>query len=176
MFEDITMTTAKKRILTAVIIIFIVTAIWIAYDGYIPIKIEHEFTAEVYSIVDNGYEYIGDVPVLISGTRRIRPLRKDIFDGSFKLLDRTIETFEFGNRFEQLRYMNGSKIMNFGEIEQYTFDLSRFAVTVFKITESDANHISYKSDKLVLCEITLDEYLEAREELYLQYLKECEEQ
>ena len=82
MFEDITMTTAKKRILTAVIIIFVVTAIWIAYDGYIPIKIEHEFTAEVYSIVDNGYEYIGDVPVLISGTRRIRPLRKDIFDGS----------------------------------------------------------------------------------------------
>ena len=72
--------------------------------------------------------------------------------------------------------MNGSKIMNFGEIEQYTFDLSRFAVTVFKITESDANHTSYKSDKLVLCEITLDEYLEEREELYLQYLKEREEQ
>ena len=53
MFEDITMTTAKKRILTAVIIIFVVTAIWIAYDGYIPIKIEQEFTAEVYSIVDD---------------------------------------------------------------------------------------------------------------------------
>lgn len=158
------MTTAKKRVLITVVCIIALISIWIALGGFIPIKIDHNLTGQIYARTENGWEYFGQTNVNIFGERWIQPFRDDVFYGSFEICDQTIETFQISSDYEILYYMNGSKKMLFGEILTFSLDLSSFAVDTFKVTWADANTTHYKSDKLVLCGITLDEYLKEREE------------